>query len=207
MSSTEIFGFDREGYAAKSASVQNAWRGAMCVWRILEERYLQPYIPNYVHSCNWYYPGISAAEVERCLGYKPSRLMPSFGGDDPMMAIWKLQHNRDVSERDRIVLLTTLDKVLVRKENVPRVIDAFRAFEGETNLGKQADILQTFYDDPEIIAVGWNQTSVNYDTWMRTGDYNEETDEHSPYNCLTGENHWWLFDELDRLLEESEEEK
>lgn len=103
--------------------------------------------------------------------------------------------------RDRIVLFTTFDNCLVKKEDIPRVIEALRAFEGddhkgETNLGEQADILQTIYDDPETIAVGWNQTSVTVESWENIGGYDEEKDEAIPYNCLTGDKHYWLFDEL-----------
>ena len=81
------------------------------------------------------------------------------------------------------------------------MIEAFRAFEGdgnkgETNLGEQADILQSIYDDPEAIAVGWNQTSVMCENWANIGGYDEEKDEPIPYNCLTGDKHYWLFDEL-----------
>ena len=45
------------------------------------------------------------------------------------------------------------------------------------------------------IAVGWNQTSVNGDTWKNYGGYDEEKDECIPYNCLTMNKHWYLFDE------------
>ncbi len=48
MSSTEIFGFDKEGNAFGQADVNNAWRGAMAIWRILEERYLPPHRPSYL---------------------------------------------------------------------------------------------------------------------------------------------------------------
>ena len=37
MSYTEIYGFDKSGDAYMQEEVQNAWRGAMAVWSILEE--------------------------------------------------------------------------------------------------------------------------------------------------------------------------
>ena len=195
MSYTEIYGFDREGNAYSQAEVKNSWRGAMAIWGILEEKYLPPYIPEYIKCANWYYPGISYDEVVRRNGFKPTRLSPSFGKDNPTQEIWDLADNEKVSMTDKIVLLTTFDKVLVRREDLTKVIAAFNAFEGETSLKEQALILQEMLEDETCIAVGWNQTSVNADTWL-SSNYDEELEDYVPYNCLEQNEHYWLFDEL-----------
>lgn len=161
----------------------------------LEEKYLPPYIPEYIKCANWYYPGISYDEVVKRNGFKPTRLSPSFGKDNPTQEIWDLADNEKVSTTDKIVLLTTFDKVLVRREDLAKVIAAFNAFEGETSLKEQAIILQEMLEDEACIAVGWNQTSVNADTWL-TYNYNEEAEDYLPYNCLEQTEHYWLFDEL-----------
>ena len=44
--------------------------------------------------------------------------------------------------------------------------------------------------------MGWNGTSVTSENWANTGGYDEEAEEALPYNCLTGDRHFWLFDEL-----------
>lgn len=200
MSYTEIYAFNQEGNAYMAGLVRNSWRGAMAVWNIMEERHLPPYVPEYVKACNWYRPGMTAEEIEARNGFKPRRTAPTLGkGDNPAREIWALADNVEIPLRDRIVLFTTFDDCLVKKEDIPRVIEAFRAFEdgdhkGETNLGEQADILQTIYDDPETIAVGWNQTSVMCENWSNIGVC--ENGEPIPYNCLTGDKHYWLFDEL-----------
>lgn len=203
MSYTEIFAFGKDGNAYLVAMVKNAWLGAMQVWNIMEERHLPPYIPEYVKMCNWYHPGMTAEEIEVKNGFKPRRTAPTIGKvDNPAREIWALADNTEIPRNDRIVLFTTFDDCLVKREDIPQVVEAFRAFEGddykgETSLGEQADILQAIYDDhPEIIAVGWNQTSVIVESWANTGGYNEEKGEPVPYNCLTGEKHYWLFDEL-----------
>lgn len=202
MSYTEIFAFNKSGNAYMAGMVHNAWRGAMQVWNIMEDRHLPMYVPDYVKFCNWYYPGMTAEEIEAKNGFKPRRTAPTLGkGDNPAREIWALADNPEIPLHDRIVLFTTFDDCLVKKEDIPRVIEAFRAFErddhqGETSLGEQADILQTIYDDPETIAVGWNQTSVTCENWENIGGYDDEKDETIPYNCLTGDKHYWLFDEL-----------
>ena len=52
MSYTELYAFDKTGKAKLFGTVHNAWRGAMRVWRIMEERYLPLYIPDFV-KCSW----------------------------------------------------------------------------------------------------------------------------------------------------------
>lgn len=170
MSYTEIYKFTREGEACWVSDIRNAWRGAMAVWRIMEERHLPP---KYVY------------------GRLLSRLVE---GQKAAMEVWQLYQNKKVPEHERIVMLSTMDKCLVKKENLPRLIEAFRKFEGDTSLPEQADILEQLLTDDDCIAVAWNQTSVAASVWDR---YDEETDEMVPYNCLTQNDHFWLFDDLD----------
>lgn len=183
MSYTEIYGFDLKGNANFEAEVRNAFRGGMAVWRIMELRHLPPLPPKYGMECHRY------------------STFPVGGAENPLKEVWALADNLDIPVDQRIVLFTTFDNCLVKKQDLPRVIAALRAFEGEdhkgeTNLGEQADVLEQIAADPEVIAVGWNQTSVNADTWSNAGGYDDVKDEPIPYNCLTGDAHYWLFDEL-----------
>lgn len=197
MSYTEIYAFNKKGFAYFYGEIRNAWRGAPAVWREIEKRHLPAYIPSYVKCCNWYRPGMTAEEVAKRNGFMPTRAssMPT-KDENPTAEIWALADDVIIPEHERIVLHTTFDRCLVKKEDLPRVIESFRSFGGETNLPEQANILERIMADPEIVAVGWNQTSVNADTWTNAGGYDEEKDEASPYNCLTGDQHYWLFDEL-----------
>lgn len=196
MSYTEIYAFDKAGLPRLYGEVHNSWRGAVAVWNIMEDRYLPPFVPGYIKSCNWYHPGLTPKEIEQRIGYKPKRATCYEEKEEPAREIWNLVDNPEIPEHEKIVLYTTFDNCLVRAENLPAVIAAFRQFEGETSLKEQADILQGAADDQEIIAVGWNQTSVNGDSWYNAGGYDEEAEESLPYNCLTGDKHYWLFDEL-----------
>lgn len=93
----------------------------------------------------------------------------------------------------KVALASTFDNVIIKKENMPKLISAFREFRGETSIKEQADIIEKMLNDENCIAVGFNQTSVNDDTWTNFGGYDEEKDEEIPYNILTGERHWELF--------------
>ena len=102
---------------------------------------------------------------------------------EKMREIWNLVDKPEVPTNERIVLFTTLDKCLVKRENLERVINAFREFAGETSLSEQADILQELLSDDDCIAVGWHQNSMSCEQWF-------------DYNCLKDTGHYWLFDEL-----------
>lgn len=198
MSCTEIYAFDKAGNAGLFGETKNSWRGGMAVWKIMEERHLPQYIPEYVKHMSRYRPGMTPAELEEMIGYRPSRTVTMPGGNEnPTKEIWELADNPIIPRHERIVLFTTFDNALVRREHFQEVIDAFRAFGGKTSLPEQADILEKMLLQDDIIAAGWNQTSVNGDTWENAGGYNEETEESIPYNCLTGTRHYWIFDEIE----------
>lgn len=177
MSYTEIYAFGKDGNAYLAAEVHNAWRGSMAVWQTMEKRYLPQF---YDH------------------GVKTTRLLSGKQGeDDPAREVWALADNLEIPLHERIAMSVTFDDCLVKAEDIPRVVDAFRKFGGETSLKEQADILEKLLElDPDVIAVGWNGTSVTAENWANTGGYDEENEEVLPYNCLTGDRHYWLFDEL-----------
>jgi len=170
MSSTIIYTFDKNGNAQHFADVKNAWRGAMAVWMELEKRHLPPFRTGY------------------------SR-MAAFYDENAANDIWNLANRADIPIHERIVLHTTFDNCLVKVEDIPKVITAFREFDGITSLPEQADLLEKLPND--TIAVGWCQTSVSCDNWSNFGGYDEENDASIPYNCLTMNKHYWLFDELE----------
>ena len=160
MSYTEIFGFDKNGNACHYADINNAFRSGMSIWSILEQKYLTTYIPEYARK-----NGITMSEdCEKRLGYRPTRCT-SIMDNNAMKEIWNLADGDDVSMTDKVCLFTTFDNCLIKSSDIPKVIEAFRAFEGETSLNEQADVLEQMYLDEDYIAAGWNQTSVNGDTW------------------------------------------
>lgn len=190
MSCTEIYGFNKEGNAYLYAEVKNSFRSGIAVWRRLEKKYLPAYLPPYAKEMGF----TNAEDYNRQFDVDSSRVF-SMSNPDAMREIWNLQDDKNVSVLDKICLHTTFDNCLIHKEDIPRIVEAFRAFDGETSLPEQADILEKMFNDDNCIAVGWNQTSVNADTWSNY-DYDEENDVLIPYNCITGTKHYWLFDDL-----------
>lgn len=195
MSTTMMYAFGTNGNAYLYGETHNAWRGAWTIWEYLEKKYLPPYIPEYVQSCNWYDPSLSYEEIVRYLTFPPTRLNDT----EKSKAIWALYNDPKVDRVDKIVLATTFDHPIIPKTNIQEVIDAFEDFECEnTSLPEQAIILRKMLADDNVIAVGWNQTSVSADDWENWGV--DENGDPIPYNCLTGNEHFNPFDE-DELKE------
>lgn len=175
--STELFGLTKNSVIS-IGDVSNAWRGAMAIWSFLEEKYLPPYRPS------WYMPG---------LGFEPSRCADS----KSMQEIWDLSKSPKLTKAEKIVLCSTFDNVLAKVSSINKVLAAFREFEGETSLKEQANLIEAaIKENPDLIAIGWNQTSVNGDTWA-SDNYDEEKDEYLGYNLETGKRHWFLIEELE----------
>lgn len=185
MSYTEIYKFKKNGNAESLADVRNSWRGAMAIWNILDIRYLPPYIPEWAKSL--------AEQKDRY--YRSG----DFDGE-ALKEVWALFDREDILLVDRIALGTTFDNVIVMREDIPKVISAFESFVGETSLPEQAAILTNALKNDDLIAIGWNQTSVNGDTWTNIGGYDEENEEYLPYNILTMTEHWNLFQDLSDAL-------
>lgn len=189
MSYTEIYGFGESGKVEFYAEIKNAFRGAMAVWRHLEEKYL-PSLPKP--------PGFTSKENEYW-----TRTMQMFE-ENSMSEIWGLFETDKLSYNEKIVLGTTFDRVIVEVENAESLLEAFRNFGGDTSLKEQATAIESMLQKGKLVAIGFNQTSVNGDTWANY-HYNEETEESESYNILENKDHWFLFKELAR--QEAEPDK
>lgn len=177
MSYTEIYKFRKDGNVEEFAEVKNAWRGAMAVWNTLDEKYLPKYIPDWAKLMG----------EENKVYHRSS----DFTGN-ALKEVWGLSLKENVSKIDKIVLRSTFDNVIVYRDNIPELIEAFRKFEGDTSLKEQADLIELeLSKDDELIAICWNQTSVNYGVW--TSEELDEDENYLPYNLNKGDKHWSLF--------------
>ena len=186
MSDTEIFGFNREGNEYKEAEIKNAWRGAMAVWESLEEKYLPQYRPSHTPSF------ITDEILVSYLQYKPTR-MRDFSNEGGMKEVWELANDARLEDYEKVVLATTFDNYIVKKEDFPELVSAFREFGGNNSLAEQADIIEKMYGDENCIAVGFNQTSVNHTCWANSEGIDEESQRYIPYNIIKGTRHIDLF--------------
>ena len=182
MSCTELYCVDAIGNVIEFDNVHNSHRGAMAVWMEMEEKYLPPYKPSW-------------ATGEYAIG-KTFYRCHGIGNDDEMKKIWKITSDKSVPILDKIVMLSTYDKVMVRTKNIKILIDAFNQFSGETSLKEQAEKIEALLkEDDKVQGIAWNQTSVCCGVWDY---YDDESEESHPYNISIHEKkHWWLFEELE----------
>lgn len=170
MSYTTLYLVPIEGEIETYAEFRNSYRSAFLVWSNMSEKYLQ----------------------------KPLSTIISLNDLNPLQEAWDLWKNPHVLIEDRIVMAATFDKVMVRRTEIPRLIDAILSyitrFDGG-NLVDMIDKLRELKDNRVCYAVCWNQTSVS-DVWSI---YNEETEESRMYDVSRDKNHWFLFDELEKL--------
>lgn len=114
-----------------------------------------------------------------------------------LQKLWKLADTGTLVDFENTVMKSTFDNVMVKKENVKMLLSAFEEYDDKypnSSLLEQAKIIEEeILNKQEMIAVCWNQTSVNGNPW--TEGYDEENDEEIPYNMLTGEKHWFLTQE------------
>lgn len=178
MSYTELYGFTKDGNVECIGRVKNSFRGAIAIWSHLEKKYLPKYIPNW-----------SSAEDD----YDYSRIH-NISDRRAMQDIWDLIFKNEIPCIDRIVLGTTFDCIVVKKDKISKVIDAFIKFEGDTSLPEQAEILKAYSDNPDYTAFAWNQTSV-CEFLLR--EYDEETDEYTACDLSKEGKYEFLFEEYE----------
>lgn len=170
MSSTEIYGFGDDGIAVCIGKTQNAWLSAPKIWRIIEEKYLPPFIMH---------------------GEVFSRQV---GGIDALQEVWELYDTGTMTETEDICLASTFDRVVVSAKNAPKVIDAFRKFDQETSLPQQADIIKENIENYKFF--GWCQTTV-VSIWESAREIKDENGEivgYHPYNLNIDEKHWEMLE-------------
>lgn len=91
---------------------------------------------------------------------------------------------------EKVMLASTLDKVIVTREQFPILLSSFEKFikthSVTNNLREQTKLISDIYDDKSVTALGWCQTDICADNW---GNYNYRcSDEYStPYNLKQNE--------------------
>lgn len=189
----ELVVFDKSGDCKYEFKVETDIN-CMFLWMKLEEKYLPIYRPSYIPST------IKDEDIEEYLRYRPSRMIASLSLSEEEerklnYEVWDLVFDKRLTKAERLVMATTFDRSLIKKEQLPDIIEAFKTLNEEYKLSGQIELLDRFNSMEDIIAVGWNQTTVNRNMWLYNR-YDEENDTTYPYNCLKGDYHCWIIDIL-----------
>lgn len=189
MSSTEIYVFRKDGYAEKYARVHNSWRGAYTIWTMLETKYLPSYRPDYdpelKHAPRGYWSRFDVVSYNEKVRQKA------------LKEVWDLANEGSpLTENERIVLISTMDWVICKIDDLPKLIKAYGNFGGDTSLPEQASIFEKILNEKDVIAVGINQTSVSAGWDYRGEEQDPENHEVKlPYNILKENKHFYLFED------------
>jgi hypothetical protein len=151
MSKTTMYAFPTSGPRKVFKEFFNAWGSAFRVWKALATKYLG-------NGFGWMLNGSEAQKL------------------------WDLSTDVRLSPTERIVLLSTFDYALVNVDKMASVSTAFRDFvrmyptKNVCHLTSFADALDEIREgrhglEIDVIAVGWQQTSVNENPWwVREGE-------------------------------------
>lgn len=149
----------------------NSWLGAMCVWDDIAKRY---------HGLDGFPLSING---------------------DAASKVWNTARDQRMPLHEAIVLLSTMDRVCVRAEDVEPVAAAFDQYarqHPECSLGGQAEVLRRAGLGAGEYAA-WNQTTVGQ-FWGQTFD--EEAEECGWYDPSSGKEHLDLYAEALRACRE-----
>lgn len=170
MSRTEIYAVAPEtGDVELEAEISNSWRGAMLIWTTLAEKY-----------------GITNPGEGHMLMLREPLLQQLWGlSVDDRLAWW-----------ERVILLTTFDRVVILRDDFGRLIEACEQW--SANVGDAGSIpeqggcfrLIEHHERP-FRGICFNQTTVSQSHWWR---YADGDDEGRPYNVDVDTDWWSLFD-------------
>lgn len=167
MSRSTLYTFDKEGQRHEYKEYGNSWLGSIMVWQTFGEKYN--------------------------LVTKEDHLFV----DGIVEKICKITYDPLIPLEDRITMASTFDRTSVESKDFARLIWAFResskSLPDHCHIKKMADDIEKLIGDENVIAIGWQGTSVAENLWWI---YGENEEEGRPYNYLKDDKHWNLFDEV-----------
>ena len=115
--------------------------------------------------------------------------------DDALQPVWDLWKNPNVPMNHRLVMASTFDRVMVRRENLPRLADAYeqysKAVKDPGHILTMVNDLRSLANDPACLAACWCQTSVSSDAWRVRESLEDDS---RLYDVSLDNDHWFLFD-------------
>lgn len=181
MSRTTVYIFPEKGSGHEVAKYSNSFGSAYRVWASLGQAYL--------NSIN--------AIWEK--------------SDD----LWWLIYGNRLSREEKLMLAWTFDHALLPKDHFAEMSAAMVTFNKKYPLPEKyanhipayAQLIDSLAEDPNIMAIGWHQTSVSLNPWwVRTG-LNTETEEYDGegrlYDLSIDTYHTWIHEYLEQDLASS----
>lgn len=144
MGRTEIYVARRKrGKWSLHAEVKRSILGAWSFWKYLEDKYLPPLT---------LIPRLKLSRLTEC-------------DEKEWQEIWDLVEDDRLTPSERLVLMTTFDKMYLLHKDIPPVVNAMREvhekMNGNTIFNELSDILWDIYQNhKDVKAIGFNAISV-----------------------------------------------
>ncbi len=164
MSETVLYGLDDNNSLMALGEYINSHLAAPTIWNVMAR---------HVGKDSFFSYGMSESETKAFWG------------------VWKLP---TVPTFEKIVMLSTYDNVWVSKENIVKLLDAFKEFiktfpEANTHIPRY---IQDIEKAENLKGVCWHISSIGEDPWFEWNDEDEEVQ----YDFKSGDKHWELFEYL-----------
>jgi len=125
--------------------------------------------------------------------------------ENTVAELWKLVANPDLPVCARVVLASTFDKVMVKREDFASLATSMRVFDRTfpsppnyvNHLPEMAGAIDGLLKDEGAQALCWYPMSVAEDLWYVGGG--EDGSDGRGYNIATDKGHWFLFDAYPEL--------
>lgn len=139
--------------------------------------------------------------------YYPELRKPLFNDDKNIEKLWRLDRNPDVPRELKILHISTFDRMMIKKENLEQFIEAMENvyqneyLEDMGHFETYPEILKDINAMENVIAIAWNQTSINSGYWdmyeecPTCGEYSIERS----YNIFKDKKHQFLFEYLNEI--------
>ena len=166
---------------------QNGLGFAMPIWTYLAEKYL------------------------RKPGEKDHEFFGRWWIQDNCRGVWALENDKRMERFERVVLLASFDRVIVRAENFKELAAAFDKFHDlylekkPQNVCHYRAMGREIEKMEDVLGVCWVATSVGENLWTVYEDCEcpkcknvHQQEEPRPYNINIDNKHWFLFEELEK---------
>lgn len=156
----QIYKFNLSGEVDLISEIDDIFNGCFSIWNYFDEKYLEPIENPYT--------------VKNSL--KEKRFFRSYDllKQDSLKEIFELFDTDKLTRNEKIILGSTFDRIIVKKENIEELINAFNSFDFDSNLKEQSKIIsEEFKKDKNLLGICWNQNS-NRNNWIMFDDNGNE---------------------------------
>lgn len=199
-----LFTIDKKGYLKEHAEFENAHRGWELLWSWMEQKYL-PYGPEndsiFVGAIVERRSEVYERVVRESATWKEDvyeRFVKASANlkKDLYEQFIKLAYVPRVAPHHRITLQASYYKVMIKKEMIPTIIDAFKKtaadMEDPGHLLENAKKMEGVLKEEDVIGICWLSNDGNHDEWGSAGTiYDDPTPR--PFNIFEDDfQQYWL---------------